>query len=81
VSGGNGVNPQRRRSRRPYRDAALAYGGLGALVVVVAYATGSSFLRSFVGGVVAAVLAIGWTWWRLRQREREAASETEDGPE
>ena len=81
MSGGNGVNPQRRRSRRPYRDAALAYGGLGVLVIVVAYATGSSFLRAFIGGLAAAVLATGYTWWRLRQREREAAREEEERPE
>jgi Flp pilus assembly protein TadB len=81
VSSGNGVNPQRRRSRRPYRDAALAYGGLGVLVIVIAYATGSSFLRSFIGGLAAAVLATGYTWWRLRQRERDAAREGEEGPE
>ncbi len=77
MTSGNGTNPQRRRSKKPYRDAALAYSGLGALVVVIAYATGSSFLRSFLGGAVAAVLATGWTWWRLRQREREAAREAE----
>ena len=81
MSNGNGVNPQRRRSRRPYRDAALAYGGLGLLVVVIAYATGSSLLRSIIGGVAAAVLATGWTWWRLRQREREAAREEGGGPQ
>jgi Flp pilus assembly protein TadB len=81
MSSGNGVNPQRRRTRRPYRDSALAYGGLGVLVIVIAYATGSSLLRSVVGGVVAAVLAIGWTWWRLRQREREAERETEGDAE
>ncbi len=77
----NGGNPQRRRSTRPYRDAALAYSGLGVLVIVIAYATGSSFLRSFLGGLVAAVLATAWTWWRLRQREREAAGDEEGGPE
>jgi hypothetical protein len=70
VSSGNGVNPQRRRSTRPYRDSALAYGGLGALVVVLAYASGSSLLRSLVGGVAASVLATAYTWWRLRRRER-----------
>jgi uncharacterized protein (DUF697 family) len=77
VSSGNGTNPERRRSSKPYRDAALAYSGLGVLVIVIAYATGSSFLRSFLGGAVAAVLATGWTWWRLRQRDREAARDTE----
>ena len=77
MSDTNGGNPQRRRSRRPYRDAALAYSGLGILVIVIAYATGSSLLRSVLGGAVAAVLATGWTWWRLRQREREAEHEPE----
>ncbi|HSC48627.1 MAG TPA: hypothetical protein VLD16_00065 [Gaiellaceae bacterium] len=77
MSSGNGRNPQRRRSQRPYRDAALAYSGLGVLVIVIAYATGSSLLRSLLGGVVAAVLAIGWTWWRLRQRERAAERKPE----
>ena len=81
MSDGNGVNPQRRRSRRPYRDAALAYSGLGVLVIVIAYATGSSFLRALIGGVAAAVLATGWTWWRLRQREREAEREAEGDAE
>ena len=81
MSNGNGVNPQRRRSRRPYRDAALAYGALGLVVVVVAYATGSSLVRALIGGVAAAVLATGYTWWRLRQREQAAAREEEGGPE
>jgi membrane protein implicated in regulation of membrane protease activity len=75
VSSGNGVNPQRRRSTHPYRDAALVYAGLGALVVIVAYATGSSFLRSFVGGFSAFVLATAYSWWRLRSRRDD------DGPE
>ena len=44
---------------------------------VIAYVTGSSLLRSLVGGVAAAVLATAWTWWRLRQREREAAERAE----
>jgi len=34
VSAGNGVNPKRRKSTRPYRDSALAYAALGSLVVV-----------------------------------------------
>jgi uncharacterized protein (DUF697 family) len=50
-------------------------------VIVIAYATGSSFIRSFLGGAVAAVLATGWTWWRLRQRERTAEREAEQESE
>jgi Flp pilus assembly protein TadB len=77
VSSGNGVNPQRKRSSRPYRDAVLAYAGLGALVFVIAFATGSSFLRAFLGGFIAFVLATAWTWWRLRRREQTAAEQDE----
>ena len=72
MSRGNGTNPARHRSKRPYRDSALAYAGLGALVAVIAYASGSSVLRSVSGGVAAFVLATGYTWWRIRSREREA---------
>ena len=44
VSSGNGVNPKRRKSTRPYRDSALAYAALGSLVVIFAYVTGSTLL-------------------------------------
>ncbi|MDX6507285.1 MAG: hypothetical protein QOG06_1929 [Gaiellaceae bacterium] len=70
MSTGNGINPKRRLSAHPYRDSALAYTALGALVVLVAYASGSGLLRSLVGGVSAAVLATAWTWWRMRSRGR-----------
>jgi Flp pilus assembly protein TadB len=72
VTGGNGTNPARHKSKRPYRDSALAYAGLGALVFVIAYATGSGLVRSLTGGVAAFVLATAYTWWRIRSRERDA---------
>jgi hypothetical protein len=72
VSSGNGVNPKRRKSTRPYRDSALAYAVLGSLVVIFAYATGSSLVRSLAGGVAAFVLATAYTWWRVRSRQRQA---------
>ena len=50
VSAGNGVNPRAPQSTRPYRDSALAYAALGSLVVIFAYVTGSSLLRSLAGG-------------------------------
>ena len=53
MSSGNGVNPKRRKSTRPYRDSALAYAVLGSLVVIFAYVTGSGLFRSLVGGVAA----------------------------
>ena len=72
MSAGNGVNPQRRKSVRPYRDSALAYAGLGALVVIFAFVTGSSLWKSLAGGVAAFLLATAYTWWRMRRRQREA---------
>ncbi|HSS79737.1 MAG TPA: hypothetical protein VLK24_00955 [Gaiellaceae bacterium] len=71
MSAGNGVNPRRRRSTRPYRDSAFAYGVLGSLVVIFAYVTGSSLLRSVAGGLAAFLLATGYTWWRVRARQRQ----------
>ena len=70
MSDGNGVNPQRRRTRRPYRDAALAYSGLGVLVIVVVIGlvTGGGLARALVIGVVFFALATGWSWWRFRSR-------------
>ena len=72
MSAENGNNPARRRSPHPYRDSVIAYGVLGALVVILGYATGTGLLKSFAGGVAAFVLATAWTWWRLRSRERAA---------
>jgi hypothetical protein len=71
VSSVNGRKPERPRSAHPYRDSALAYAGLGALVVAFAFLTGSSVLKSFAGGAAAFVLATAWTWWRLRSREQQ----------
>ena len=70
MSSENGRDPARRRSSHPYRDSALAYAALGAVVVIVAYATGSGLLKSFAGGTLAFLLATAWTWWRMRSRER-----------
>jgi hypothetical protein len=76
VSATNGNNPARRRSRHPYRDSAIAYAVLGGLVIVIGFATGSGFLKSVTGGLVAFVLATAWTWWRLRARSRHQEPES-----
>jgi Flp pilus assembly protein TadB len=77
MTSGNGQVPARKRrstqSKHPYRDSAIAYGALGAVVVLIAWLTGSGPARSLVGGVGAFVLATAYTWWRLRARERERA--------
>jgi Flp pilus assembly protein TadB len=70
MTSANGNNPKRRGSTHPYRDSALIYAGLGALVSAIAYLTGSGLLKSFSGGMAAFVLATAWTWWRMRTREQ-----------
>jgi hypothetical protein len=59
----------------PYRDSALFYGVLSAILLGVTYATGGGMLRA---GLVAAgffVVATAFTWLRFRnklaERERE----------
>jgi hypothetical protein len=77
MTSGNGQAPPKRPrptpSKHPYRDSAIAYGVLGAIVVLIAWLTGSGPARSLVGGVGAFVLATAYTWWRMRARERDRA--------
>jgi hypothetical protein len=79
MTSGNGQVPGRGRkrgstqSKHPYRDSAIAYAVLGAVVVLIAWLTGSSPARSLTGGVGAFVLATLYTWWRMRARERDSA--------
>jgi hypothetical protein len=64
----NGPMPSKRRSRRPYRDSAIVYGVLAALVILTAILTGGRVAWAIVLGAAAFVLATGWTWWHLRQQ-------------
>jgi hypothetical protein len=81
MTSGNGQVPAggRRRgstqSKHPYRDSAIAYAILGAVVVAIAWLTGSGAARSLAGGGGAFVLATAYTWWRLRARERDRAKQ------
>jgi hypothetical protein len=68
VSEQNGRRSPKRPSR-PYRDSALLYAVLGAVVVGVSLLTGGGFARALIAGTAAFLLATGWTWWRLRVRE------------
>jgi hypothetical protein len=68
----------------PYRDAALVYGIIALLLVVIAWVTGGDPLRAVVVAVAFFVVATAWTSWRFRVRIREhdaatSASAGEDG--
>jgi len=56
--------------RQAYRDSALVYGLLAIVLAVVVLLTGGGVLKAVSVAVACFVLAVGWTWWRLRERDR-----------
>jgi uncharacterized membrane protein YhaH (DUF805 family) len=63
--------PPSRVPRRPYRDSALLYGSMAAVLIVVAALTGGSIVRAVVIGCFFFVVATAWSWRRWRERLRE----------
>ncbi len=66
------------RSTHPFRDSAIVYAVLAALVVLVAWATGAPLLprnpdndRFVVGALPVAIgffaACMGYAWWRFRR--------------
>ena len=68
-------SPQRKVPRHPYRDSALLYAALAALVVVLAVLTGGDAARALMWAGAAFVIATGFSWWRwhrlLRRQEEQ----------
>jgi membrane protein implicated in regulation of membrane protease activity len=60
--------------KHPYRDTAILYGVLAALVVVIAWATGGNVVTAAVTAAAVFVIATLWSWrsWRNRIRDDEA---------
>jgi membrane protein implicated in regulation of membrane protease activity len=56
--------------KHPYRDTVLVYGGMAAVVVLVAWATGGGLLKALLIAGLFFVAATLWTWrsWRNRLR-------------
>jgi Flp pilus assembly protein TadB len=71
--------PETPPPKHPYRDTLLVNAGLAGIIVLVAWATGGSLLRSVGFAVVFYVVACSWTWWRWRQRLARRPADTEDG--
>jgi hypothetical protein len=63
--------------RHPYRDTALVYAALAALIVVLAFATGGSVGKALVAAVLVFVAATLWSWRAWRNRLRAQALEDE----
>jgi Flp pilus assembly protein TadB len=70
-----GGRPDPPTTRHPYRDTALVYGGLAAVVVFVAWATGGGLAKAVVVAAVFFAIATGWSFYRIRRRSRRARVE------
>jgi membrane protein implicated in regulation of membrane protease activity len=66
-----GAPAPRKLPRRPFRDSAVLYGAMAAVLVVVAALTGGSVYRALVVGGFFFVVATAWSWRRWRERLRE----------
>jgi hypothetical protein len=64
------ANPRRDRPlpRRPYRDSAILYGALAAVVLLFSLLTGSDLVRAIIVAVAFFIAATAWSWFRFRQR-------------
>ncbi len=59
--------------KRPYRDSAIFYGILSAIIVGVAAITGGDLAKAGLVAVGFFFVATAWSWWRFRQRlQRES---------
>lgn len=61
----------RRLPAHPYRDSAIVYGILAAVVVGVTALTDGNLGAALIIAPLLFVVATAYSWWRLRQRERE----------
>jgi hypothetical protein len=60
--------------RRQYRAVALLHAGLAIVILAFAGLTGGEMTRAIGFALGYFVLATGWSWFRLRQRERRAGT-------
>ena len=57
---------------RPYRGSAILHAILAVVILVVASISGGSLVKAVLVAVAYFLVATGWTWFRLRQRESRA---------
>jgi uncharacterized membrane protein YdbT with pleckstrin-like domain len=66
--------------KHPYRDTAILYGVLAALIVVIAYATGGDIVNAVVTALLVFIVATLWSWRTWRNRLRDERLRKEKGP-
>ncbi len=64
---------ERRLPRHPFRDSAILYGVLAAIVVAVGLLTNGNVLNAVVVALVFFVAATGYSWWRFKRRLEHGA--------
>jgi membrane protein implicated in regulation of membrane protease activity len=62
----------RRVQAHPYRDSAIVYGILAAIVIGITALTDGNLQAALIIAPLLFVVATAYSWWRLRRREREA---------
>jgi hypothetical protein len=61
--------------KHPFRDTAILYGVLAAVIVIVSVVTGGGVAKGVVIGIAFFVVATGWSWWRFRERIEQEEGE------
>jgi len=59
----------------PYRDSAVFYAILAGILVGVTALTGGNMRTALILAPLLFVVATGYSWWRWRQKEQQAARE------
>ena len=54
--------------KHPYRDTAIIYGSMAAIVLVLGAATGRSLWKTAALAVGFFFAATAYSWWRVRQK-------------
>ena len=70
--------PETPPPKHPFRDTLLVYGGLAAIVVLVAWATGGAVGKAAVVAIAFFAVASGWNVYRWRSKAHEAARRAAD---
>ena len=60
--------------KHPYRDSAIAYGVMAAVLVLAAVLLGADVARTAAVAAGFFVFATAWSWWRFRTRIRMEAA-------
>ena len=67
--------PERPLPKHPYRDSAIVYGVMAAILFAIVVATGGSVVKGLLAAIAVFVAATAYSWWRWRERIRAHEAE------